>query len=203
MTITGIVLAGGRSSRMGQDKASLPFGDETMLARAVRMVGEVTDDVIVVAQGGGNPFLGLPVRIILDPVEHLGPLAGIAAGLSASTSDVNLIVACDMPLIRPAVLKRLVELLEDNDICVAVVDGYASPLCAAYRTTVAATAQRLLADGERRAMALLDQVQTKRVDAAAFRDLDPFLETFLSCDTPEAYQEALVHLTADATPPRT
>ncbi len=210
MTISGIVLAGGRSTRMGQDKASLPFGDETMLDRVVRVVRGVVDEVIVVARpdqgggspqlrGGGNPFLGLPVRVVHDPIADLGPLAGIAAGLSASASELNIIIACDMPLIRPEILRRLIELRGDADICLAVVDGHASPLCAVYRTTVARTAQALLDSGERRVMALLDRVPTKRVDAAAFRDIDPDLDSFVSCDTPEAYQQALVRLKPDAT----
>ncbi|MDP2321020.1 MAG: molybdenum cofactor guanylyltransferase [Acidobacteriota bacterium] len=217
MTVTGIVLAGGRSTRMGRDKASLPFGTETLLQRAIRIVGEVTDEVVVVARpgatsapcGGGNPFLvhrsatregglGLPVRVVHDPVADLGPLAGLAAGLSASTTELNIVVACDMPLIKPAVLRRLVELLGDAAICVAVVDGHASPLCAVYRSSVAGVAQQLLGDGERRVMALLDRVQTKRVEAAMFRDLDPDLDSFVSCNTPEAYAAALVRLTTSA-----
>lgn len=194
MSLTGIVLAGGRSTRMGQDKASLPFGNETMLERAVRMVGEVADEVLVV----GKVASGFS-RTIPDPIEHLGPLAGIAAGLAASTTDLNLIVACDMPLIKPAVLRRLVELRGDADICVAEIEGRASPLCAVYRTSVASAAQALLASGERRVMRLLDQVQTKRVDAAVFRDLDPHLESFTSCNTPEELRQALVRLKTDAT----
>lgn len=200
MTVTGIVLAGGRSTRMGRDKAAILFGAETLLERAVRIVGEVADDVIVVAQGGGAPLvhrsatreggLGLPVRVVHDPIENLGPLAGIAAGLSASTSDLNVIVACDMPLIRPAVLRRLVALLGEADICVAVVDGQASPLCAVYRSPVAGVARQLLAGGERRVMALLDRVQTARVEAAMFRDLDPDLDSFVSCNTPEQLEAA-------------
>lgn len=205
MTITGIVLCGGRSTRMGQEKASLPFGDETLLQRAVRVLGGVTDEVIVVARGeqaiagGGNPFLGLPVRIVHDPIEDLGPLAGLAAGLAASTTALNIVVACDMPLVRPAVLRRLVALQGEADICVAVADGHASPLCAVYRAGVAAVANQLLASGERRVMTLLDRVQTKRVDAAVFRDIDPDLESFVSCNTPDAYRQALVRLKADTT----
>ncbi len=204
MKITGIVLCGGRSTRMGRDKASLPFGDETLLERAVRVVKEVADAVIVVVRpddGGGNPFSrppkrvarrwrGLPVCLVHDPVANLGPLAGIAAGLSASTTDLNIVIACDMPLIRPAVLQRLVDLRGDADICLAVVDGQASPLCAVYRAGVAGVAQELLASGERRVMALLDRVHTQRVDAAAFRDIDPDLESFLSCNTPEEFEKA-------------
>ncbi len=205
MTITGIVLCGGRSTRMGQDKASLAFGDETLLQRAVRVVREVADEVIVVGReaqgllGGGNPFVGLPVRVIHDAVEDLGPLAGLAAGLSASTTDLNIVVACDMPLVRPAVLQRLAASIGDADACVAVVDGHASTLCGVYRTRVAAVANQLLASGQRSVMALLDRVETKRVDAAVFRDIDPDLETFVSCNTPEAYRQALIRLKADTT----
>jgi len=210
VTITGIVLCGGRSSRMGADKAALAFGDETLLQRAVRVLREVADELIVVRRegqglagpdpaGGGNPFLGLPVRIIHDPIEDLGPLAGLAAGLAASATDLNIVMACDMPLVRPAVLQRLIALRGDADICLAVVDGRPSPLCAVYRTGVAAIANELLDTGERRVMALLDRVQTKRVDAAVFRDIDPELETFVSCNTPEAYRQALVRLKADTT----
>lgn len=197
MSITGIVLCGGLSTRMGQDKGSLAFGGETLLQRAVRVVREVAGEVIVVARAGQAAPAG--VRVVHDPVEDLGPLAGIAAGLAASTTDVNIVIACDMPLIKSAVLARLVALRGEADICVAVADGHASPLCAVYRASVGAVAQHLLASGERRVMALLDRVQTKRVDAAAFRDLDPHLDSFVSCNTPEAYRQAVVRLKADTT----
>ena len=185
MSTTGIVLAGGRSTRMGQDKASLPFGDETLLSRSIRLVGSVADTVIVVARPDQS-FAKLPpsVRIVHDPIENLGPLAGIAAGLGASTTELNVIVACDMPLVNPAVLRRLIELREEADICVAVVDGHASPLCAVYRRGVAIRAQAMLASGERRVMTLLDRVHTKQVDAAVFRNIDPDLDSFVSCNTP-------------------
>ncbi len=126
----------------------------------------------------------------MSAVEDLGPLAGIAAGLAASNSDLNVVVACDMPLIRPEVLERLVSLIEDYDACVAVADGHASPLCGIYRSRIAPDAQALLDSGERRLMRLLEVVRTKRVDAAVFRDIDPNLETFISVDTPEKYADA-------------
>lgn len=187
--ITGIVLCGGRSTRMGHDKASLAFGDETLLERAVRIVGEVADEVIVVTRAGQATPAG--VRVVHDPIEDLGPLAGIAAGLAASHTALNIVIACDMPLITTQVLRRLLELCGDADICVPVVGGRASPLCAVYRGDAAAAANQLLASGERRVMALLDRVRTKRVDAAAFRDIDPDLESFVSCNTADQLRAAL------------
>jgi molybdopterin-guanine dinucleotide biosynthesis protein A len=182
---TGIIVCGGKSTRMGSDKGSLPFGNETMLQRVTRIVHEAADDVIVVGRRDQ------PGATVQDVIEDQGPLAGIAAGLAASQTDLNIVVACDMPLIQPAVLRRLLASIDAYDACVAVVDGHASALCGVYRSRIATDAQALLDSGERRVMRLLDRVQTKRVDAAAFRDIDPDLRSFLSCDTPEAYQAAL------------
>jgi molybdopterin-guanine dinucleotide biosynthesis protein A len=187
--VTAIILCGGRSSRMGQDKGRLAFGNETMLDRIVRMVRGIAIHVIVVARR--DQKMPDDVTLVHDSVEDLGPLAGIAVGLAASTSDLNYVIACDMPLIKPRVLERLASMIEDHDACVAVADGHASALCGVYRSRIAPDAKALLESGERRVMRLLDQVQTKRVDAAVFRDLDPKLETFISVDTPEKYADAI------------
>lgn len=186
--VTAIILCGGRSKRMGEDKGSLPFGNETMLERVVRIVRTTADDVIVVARREQQVPAG--VTVVNDPVEDLGPLAGIAAGLAASKSELNLVVACDMPLIKPEVLQRLLSMVGDHDACVAVADEHASALCGIYRSRIAKDAQELLDSGERRVTRLLDRVQTRQVDAAVFRDIDPNLETFISVDTPEKYADA-------------
>ena len=189
MNLTTIILCGGQSSRMGRDKATLSAGTETFLERATRIGRELADDVIVVSRASQPVPAG--VRVVHDPVENLGPLAAIAAGLAASHTDLNAVIACDMPLVKTAVIRRLVEAIGDHDVCVAVVDGHASVLCGVYRTRVAPVAKQLLDQGERRVTALVDRVQTKRVDAAALRDIDPHLETFFSCDTPGSYKQLI------------
>lgn len=198
--VSAIILCGGRSTRMGRDKGTLPFGDETMLDRIVRIARSITADVIVVARRDQPVPAG--TRAIHDPVENLGPLAGIAAGLAASTTDLNIVVACDMPLVNPRVLERLTTMIGAHDACVAVVDGHTSALCGIYRARIAPYAQALLASGERRVMRLLDEVDTKRVDAALLRDLDPDLDTFVSCDTPKIYAEAIGRLKPNGGPAR-
>lgn len=186
MSLTAIILCGGQSSRMGEDKAALRVGSETFLERAIRVAGEVADDVIVVARASQSIPAG--VRVVHDPVEHLGPLAGLAEGLAASRSEINIVMACDMPLIKAAVLQRLIDAIGDHDACVAVVEGRPSVLCGVYRSRVAPVATQLLDQGERRVTALVDRIKTQRVDAARLRDVDPELETFFSCDTPDAYR---------------
>ena len=197
-SVTGIVLCGGRSTRMGRDKALLPFGRETMLQRVVRTVSETTDRVIVVARQDQAISVDEPkgsslhgCEIVFDPIGDLGPLAGIAHGLRSTATDLNFLVACDLPLLRPAVIHRLIELTDTFDACVPVDGDHVMVLCGIYRKTLADAATTLINTGQRRARALLEHAHTKRVDAAVFRDIDPELESFLSCDTPAAYEEAL------------
>ena len=206
MTTSAIVLCGGGSTRMGRDKGSLPFGDETMLSRVMRIVGDVTNEIVVVARDGQDVLLqdkpeglsprkGLApramVRLVRDPVEGMGPLAGIVTGLRSITSDRAFVTACDMPLLRPDLIRRVIDLAANHDVCVPVLDGHAMTMCGVYRVSVIDAAERLLASGERSVKRLLDHVDVKKVDAAELRDVDPELESFFSCDTPEKYRQAL------------
>ena len=114
MTCGGIVLCGGRSSRMGTPKAWLPFGDEFMLQRVVRIVSEAVNPVVVVvALGQDVPELPAGVRIVRDEQEGLGPLAGLAAGLAALGGEVEAayLSSCDVPFLAPAFVRRVVGFL--------------------------------------------------------------------------------------------
>ena len=115
MNVAGIVLCGGRSSRMGTPKAWLPFGGELMLPRVVRILGEAVGPVVVVAAPGQDvPPLPAGVRIVRDDVEGRGPLGGLAAGLAAleGVADAVYLSSCDVPLLTPAFVARVVELLK-------------------------------------------------------------------------------------------
>lgn len=189
MRDSAVVLCGGRSSRMGRDKAALPFGPETLLARVVRLVQTVTDDVVVV----GETTQSMPdgVRVVNDPVEGLGPLAGLATGLAAVRGERALLLACDMPLLAPALLHRLLALAGDADACVPLVSGVPMTTCAIYTTSVLPPAQASLAAGTRSLRALLEGVAVRWVAASELRDVDQDLLSFWDCDTPEQYHAAL------------
>jgi molybdopterin-guanine dinucleotide biosynthesis protein A len=174
---------------MGRDKASLPFGAETLLARVARLVGEVTDEVVLVAREGQPLPDGM--HAVRDPAEGLGPLAGIAAGLSAIRNDLALVVACDMPLLRPALARRLLELGAGFDACVPRVAGFAVPTCAVYARSAAGLARELVAARRLRPRDLLEGLRTRYVPAAELRDVDPGLESFRDCDTEEELAAAL------------
>ena len=188
VSASAIVLNGGSSRRMGRDKASLPFGDESLLQRAVRLVTSVTDEVVIVGRSTGGPA---NVRVIADPIEGQGPLSGLLSGLDAVASSHVMLVACDLPLLAPAVVVRLLELVGDADACVPRIGGIAMPACAVYATRIAGTAREQLATGDRSLRGLLDRLHVRWVSADELRDVDPDLVSFVDCDTPDDYGAAL------------
>src|SRR5262249_49022696 len=159
----GIVLCGGRSSRMGRPKAWLPFGDEVLLQRAVRTLSEVVHPIVVVAAPGQDlPRIPASIRIVRDEREYLGPLNGLAEGLAAldGLSEVAFLSSCDVPFLRPAFIGRIVESLGDSSVCMPEVGGYKHPLAAAYRIAVLPVVRTLLAENRLRPAYLADLVPT-------------------------------------------
>lgn len=142
---TGIVLAGGRSVRMGKDKAGIELSEQTLLSRVVETVSLVCPEVIIAGgEKGLADGLGPDVRWVPDPPGSVGPLAGVTAGLQAARHDACLIVACDMPFLNPALLSHLVDRLGTFDAVVPISQGVSQYLHAAYSRSAATTAQALL-----------------------------------------------------------
>jgi molybdenum cofactor guanylyltransferase len=194
MKVGGVVLCGGGSSRMGQPKAWLPFGDEIMLTRVVRLLGEAVDPVAVVAAPDQNvPPLPENILIVRDEVKGRGPLQGLAAGLNALRGQVDAIYlsSCDAPFLRPAFVRRLIDLLGDAIICVPHVGDYYHPLAAVYRLEVADAVARLLAEDRLRPSLLFTDLPTRIVEAAELADVDPTFESLRNLNTPEEYEAAL------------
>jgi molybdopterin-guanine dinucleotide biosynthesis protein A len=189
MTTSAIVLAGGFSRRMGRDKAWLPFGEETLLERVVGIIEPVVDEVIVVAREGqemrGN------FRVVRDPAEGLGPLAGLIAGLDAIAGDRAFLSACDAPFLQPALIERLFELSQGHDIAIPRVDGYLMTTCAVYGRAALPVARQLIEEGRLRPAFLTEALDTRIVEPEELRDTDPDLRSFRNCNTPEAYEAAL------------
>jgi molybdopterin-guanine dinucleotide biosynthesis protein A len=190
----GIVLCGGQSKRMGRPKAWLPFAGEIMLPRVVRLLGEAVRPVVVVAAPGQDvPPLPPEVAIVRDEEKGRGPLQGLAAGLQALRGQVEAayLSSCDVPFLRPAFVRRLIELLGDHAICVPRVGEYHHPLAAVYRVEVAEAVGRLLAADRLRPFFLFEAVPTRVVGAAELAEADPTFQTLRNLNTPEEYEAAL------------
>jgi molybdenum cofactor guanylyltransferase len=190
----GIVLCGGKSTRMGVPKATLPFGPETMLQRVVRLLGTVVSPVVVVAAGEqALPELPDEVAVTRDEREQRGPLEGLRAGLKALPNSVDMayITSCDVPLLEPAFVTRMVELLGDHDIAVMEIDGFPHPLSAVYRRDTLPHVEALLEKDRLRPVFLFDAVRTRRVRPEEMFSVDPQLRTLRNLNTREDYLAAL------------
>ena len=194
MTVGGIILCGGKSTRMGSPKALLPFGSETMLQRVVRLLGGVVSPLVVVAAPGQDlPPLPKSVVVTRDEYEGRGPLEGLRAGLKALPEDVDAayVTSCDVPLLVPTFVERMVELLGDHDIAVIEIDGFAHPLSAVYRRRTLPEVEALLAADRLRPVFLFEAVRTRRVQPSEIASVDPQLLTLRNLNTPQDYENAL------------
>jgi molybdopterin-guanine dinucleotide biosynthesis protein A len=194
MSLAGVVLCGGKSTRMGAPKASLPFGPETMLQRVVRVLGTVVSPIVVVAaREQVLPELPNNVIVTRDEREAKGPLEGLRAGLTALPASVDsaYVTSCDVPLLVPAFVERMIELLSDHDIAVMEIDGFPHPLSAVYRRSTLPHIEGLLAKDRLRPVFLFDAVRTRRVRPEEMVSVDPELRTLRNLNTREDYLAAL------------
>src|SRR4029453_11817213 len=194
MNSGGIVLCGGKSTRMGTPKALLPFGPETMLQRVVRLLADVVSVIVVVA-AADQPLPALPRHAIItrDEQKGRGPLEGLRAGLKALPTDVEAayVTSCDVPLLEPAFVREMLDLANGFDIAVMEIDGFPHPLSAVYRRGVLSDVEDLLAANRLRPVFLFDRVKTRRVRPEEIT-ADPDLRTLRNLNTREEYERALV-----------
>ena len=190
----GIVLCGGKSTRMGSSKALLPFGPETMLQRVVRLVREVAEPIVVVAALDQElPELPRSVIVTRDERQARGPLEGLRAGLKALPSDVDAtyVTSCDVPLLVPDFAREMLDLARGYDVAVMEIDGFTHPLSAVYRRSTLPFVEDLLAKDRLRPVFLFEAVKTRRVRPEEITS-DPDLRTLRNLNTPEDYERALV-----------
>jgi molybdenum cofactor guanylyltransferase len=198
----GVVLAGGRSSRMGTPKAALEWHGSTLLRRTVGILARATAGPVVVVRAAGQELPGLPQGTVVvdDPREGKGPVQGIAAGLGALAGQAGaaFISSTDMPFLHPAFVRRVLRAVHENgaDVCLPVARGYPQPLAAAYRTSLAQAAERLVKEDRLRPAFLFDECVVERLDDAALKTdpvlaaLDPELDSVLNVNEPADYQAA-------------
>jgi molybdenum cofactor guanylyltransferase len=198
----GVVLAGGRSSRMGTPKAALEWHGSTLLRRTVGILARATGGPVVVVRAKGQELPTLPkdVQVVDDPREGKGPVQGIAAGLGALTDQagVAFVSSTDMPFLHPAFVRRVLRAVHEGaDVGLPIARGYPQPLAAAYKITLAPVAERLVQKERLRPAFLFEQCAVSRLDEAALLDdallaaLDPGLDSVVNVNEPDDYRTAL------------
>lgn len=187
---SAVILAGGKSSRMGQAKALLPFGHEPLISHIVGALKRHFDDIVIVA-APQDEFPPLPARVVRDEIPYQGPVGGIYYGLRAVRGEVCFVTSCDAPFLDPRLVERLVSLIVDYDVVVPHWEDRYQPLHAVYRKRVSPILQKQLAQGKLRFTLLYDQVRTLVVAAEEIRAIDPLGLSFVNLNTWEDYQRAL------------
>ena len=190
-TIESFVLAGGKSIRMGKDKAFLPFENKTLLENAVQTVGQISQNrvkIVLNNQSQNDKVANLLPNIlcIFDSIKNRGALGGIHAALKNSQSDWTIILACDLPFVKPKVIEKLLENVSTNLSAVVPkqFDGKLQPLCAVYKTAVCLPIlEKLFAENESvSAKTLIENLESKIISADNFDSA-----TFLNINTPSDY----------------
>lgn len=195
MILGSIVLAGGDSSRMGQSKAGLRWGEDTLLLRAVQTLLDCSWPVVVVARDEAQelPPLHTECELVFDDHPGQGPLAAIESGLRAlgDRCDAALVTACDMPFVDDRVVGWLARHLGDHSGVVPEVDGRPQPLCGLYHVRLLAAIHDLVRAGEQRASAMAELAGVQQLSAATVAEFDSSGRFAMSVNSPEDYQRAL------------
>ena len=197
-SVAGIVLAGGGSRRMGAEKCAVDLGGRTLVQRVVDAVGAVADEVVAVTGRGRPPPLlrcPQPLYHAVDGVTDGGPLVGVLAGLDATSAPVALAVACDLPFVRPELLRLLAKRAEAGArFVVPVHEGQPQLLCSAWRGDATAALRARVEAGERTVSAMLDVLDAELVPPEAWREADPDGRSFVNVNTPDDLARARASL---------
>jgi molybdopterin-guanine dinucleotide biosynthesis protein A len=190
MDVTAFVLAGGQSIRMGVDKALVELDGEPLIKRMLSIARLLDPGARVV--GGGEKFHSF-AEVVEDEFSGCGPLAGIHAALLSSGSDLNLILAVDMPFVRPQFLRYLLDRAAASSALVTVphVEGRWQPLCAVYRRDFAEVAGKSLREGKYKIDPLFRKVEVRTIVEDELREQGFTAEMFQNLNTPADVHSAL------------
>ena len=189
MSVSAAIMAGGKSRRMGQDKAWIELDGEPLIKRVADVLGQVADEVIVVANERRYASLGL--RVVKDRYPDGGALGGIATGVGAAAHDTVLVAACDMPFLSADVWRVLLGHAGEADVVIPRVGGEYETLHALYTKACLPHMARALAENRLRVIAFFDEVRVLAIEEPELRAADPDLRSFTNVNTPEELAEAL------------
>ena len=212
--VTGVILAGGKSRRMGENKALMRLGDDSLIGHVIRCLHDVTDELLLVTNSP-TEYAHLDVPMHGDILPDTGALGGIYTGLIHASHDVILCVACDSPFLEPKLLSYLVSVLGEYDavmpytyssrqtpFCRNKDIGVTNPsygddtqitlqtLCAAYSKRCLSIIELMLRESELRVHALQERARIQRVSPEVWREFDPEGMSFFNINTPEDFERA-------------
>ncbi len=187
---TAVILAGGKSSRMGRPKALLPFDNDPLIVHIVRALKSMFAEAVVVA-APEQELPPLPALLVRDEVAYQGPVGGIYYGLKAAQGEFCFVTSCDVAFTNLSLISYLISHISNYDVVVPYWQERFQPLHAVYRRSVLPLLKEQLERGELRPIFLYDKVRTRKVHEDEIRRLDPEGLSFLNMNTPADYEQAL------------
>ena len=193
---SAVILAGGFGKRLGQEKARALCLGRPLLHWTVDVLAPLSDDLVVVRRTDQTlpPSDEIKWREAVDLRSERGPLAGIEAALSAARHDLALVVACDMPLLAPDLVRAIVAAAAEVDVAMPLLDGRDQPLLSAYRKSCLPVVEETLAAGEGRIVAILPHLRVRRLERADLARHDPALASFTNVNYPEDLEQVAAAL---------
>ena len=194
MTVTGIVLAGGLSRRLGRDKAVELIDGEPLISRVVRRLEDLTDEIVVVVNNEARAAqLPLPntASVAVDIYPDSGSLGGIFSGLSAARNDWGFVVACDMPFLNSDLIAHILTLRQNYDAVVPMLGGYPEPTHAAYSKACLPHIERRLKANQLRIAAFFERVSVRSLTEDEVDQFDPEHLSFFNVNTPDDLARAI------------
>ncbi len=187
--VTGIILAGGTSHRMGQDKALVLLHGRPLICHVVEALKKACDRILIVAQKQQDlSFSGIPV--VHDIIPGFGALMGIYTGLKNAGTKYILVAACDMPFIQPSVLRCLTTRAGDVDLVVPRINGYLEPLLAVYSKRCIGPIEKMIRCSEKCIYDFFSEVNVLEIQQKELQLLDPECRSFINLNTPHELDKA-------------
>jgi|YelNatPaOPRAMG01_1025707.scaffolds.fasta_scaffold22662_4 molybdopterin-guanine dinucleotide biosynthesis protein A len=186
--IGAVILAGGKSNRMGKNKAFLPLGDKPLFEHVLKICTRLFKDIMVITKEP-DPFLRYPVKVERDLVEA-GALGGLYTGLFLSLTPFVFCVACDMPFLKEGLVKYLLSLRNGYDAVVPMGPDGLHPLCAVYSKSCLNPIEKSLSEGNKRISSFFKEVKLRLVEVDEVRVFDPHFLSFFNINTPSDLKRA-------------
>lgn len=182
--VSGVILAGGKSSRYGKNKAFVKIDGIPLIERVIRVMASVFQELILITNTPDEySYLRLPTYE--DLIKGLGPLGGIFTALNAITNHSAFLVACDMPFLKPKLLSHMVESKDDFDVVVPRISGKLETLHALYGKTCLPAIRRMIDSRQYQVHRFFSEVSVRYVDEDEILQFDPYLRSFLNVNTPQ------------------
>lgn len=197
--VTGVILAGGKSRRMGENKALLQLGGDSLIGHVIRRMRLVTNELLLITNSPAE-YTHLDLPMYADIVPNTGALGGIYTGLTHASHDSVLCVACDSPFFAPRLLTYLVSVLAEYDAVMPYTTSRdkthltLQTLCAAYSKSCLSIIERMLQESELRIHALQEWAHIKRISPETWQKFDPDGMSFFNINTPEDFDRATSYI---------